>query len=106
MDHRQADLFADFGLAGADRFNVFLIEHDVVGSRRYVKYALLGRWHAMKETQKQPPVLPRLHRWLVRWHILHQNGNVTDAAAKFLRERVESLLDYLDEVLTLHLSPS
>jgi hypothetical protein len=37
--------------------------------------------------------------------ILHQNGNVTDASAKFLCERVESLLDYLDEVLTLHLSP-
>jgi hypothetical protein len=25
MDDRQADLFADFGLAGADRFNILLI---------------------------------------------------------------------------------
>ncbi len=32
MDDRKADLFADFGLAGADRFDIFLIEHDVIGS--------------------------------------------------------------------------
>ena len=31
MDDRQADLFADSGLAGADRFNILLIEHDVIG---------------------------------------------------------------------------
>ena len=30
MDNRPADLFADFGLAGADRFNILLIEHDVI----------------------------------------------------------------------------
>ena len=28
MDDRQADLLADFGLAGADRFNILLVEHD------------------------------------------------------------------------------
>jgi hypothetical protein len=28
MDDRQADLFADFGLAGADRFNILLIKHN------------------------------------------------------------------------------
>ena len=33
MHDRQADLFADFGFAGADRFNILLIKHDVVGSR-------------------------------------------------------------------------
>jgi len=65
MDDRQADLFADFGLAGADRFNILLIKHDVIGPCRHVKYALLGRGHAMEETQKQPPFLPRL-RWLQR----------------------------------------
>jgi hypothetical protein len=26
-----ADLSADLGLAGADRFNIFLIKHDVIG---------------------------------------------------------------------------
>ena len=33
MDDRQADLSTDFGLVGADRFNVLLIKHDVIGSR-------------------------------------------------------------------------
>src|SRR5208337_95401 len=37
--------------------------------------------------------------------ILHQNGNVANATAKFLWQRVERLLDYLDEMLTLHPSP-
>ena len=32
MDDSQADLFADFGLAGADRFDILLIKHDVIGS--------------------------------------------------------------------------
>ncbi len=34
MDNRSADLFADFGLAGADRFNILLVKHDVIGPRR------------------------------------------------------------------------
>ena len=29
-----ADLFADFGLAGAYRFNILLIKHDVIGPPR------------------------------------------------------------------------
>src|ERR1035437_7570786 len=106
MDERQADLFADSGLARADRFNILPIKHDVIGSRRQVKYALLGRGDAMEEPQKQPPLLPRLRRWLVRRHILYQNSNVTNATAKFLWDRVESLLDYLDEMFTLHPSPT
>lgn len=53
-----ADLFADSGLAGADRFNILLIKHDVIGPRRSVKRALFGRGHAMEETQEQPPLLP------------------------------------------------
>src|ERR1019366_2539145 len=106
MDERQADLFADSGLARADRFNILPIKHDVIGSRRQVKYALLGRGYAMEETQKQPPLLPRLRRWLVGRHILYQNSNVTNAPAKFCRERVERLLDYLGEMFTLHRSPT
>jgi hypothetical protein len=60
MDDRQSDLFADFGLAGADRFNISLIKHDVIRPRRQVKDALLGRGHAVEETQEKPPLLPRL----------------------------------------------
>src|ERR1039458_9278980 len=106
MDERQADLFADFGLARADRFNILPIKHDVIGSRRQVKYALLGRRHAMEETQKQLPLLPRLRRWLVGGHILYQNSNVTNAPAKLCWERVERLLDYLGEMFMLHPSPT
>src|SRR6266699_2030866 len=106
MDDRQADLLADFGLARADRFNILLIKHDVIGTCRQVKCALLGRGHAMEETQKQPPLPPRLRRWLVRRHIFYQNSNVTNATAKFLWERVERVLDYLDEMFTFHPSPT
>src|SRR6266581_660213 len=60
----------------------------------------------MEETQKQPPLLPRLRRWLVRRHILYQSSNVTDATAKFLWERIERLLDYVDEMFALHPSPT
>src|SRR5712692_3324527 len=60
----------------------------------------------MEETQKQPPLVPRMRLWLVRRHILYQNSNVTNATAKFLWERVERLLDYLDEMSTLHPSPT
>src|ERR1035437_4820362 len=106
MDERQADLFADSGLARADRFNILPIKHDVIGSRRQVKYALLGRGDAMEETQKQPPLLPRLRRWLVRRHILYQDSDVTNATAKFCWERVERLLYYLGEMFMLHPSPT
>jgi hypothetical protein len=34
MDDRQTDLFADSSLTGADRFNILLIKHDVIGTRR------------------------------------------------------------------------
>ena len=60
----------------------------------------------MEETQKQPPLPPRLRGSLVRRHILYQNGNVPNANAKLLWERVERLLDYLDEMFTLHPSPT
>src|SRR5712692_7516071 len=60
----------------------------------------------MEETQKQPPLVPRMRLWLVRRHVLYQNSNVTNATAKFLWERVERLLDYLDEMFALHPSPT
>src|SRR5215469_5750924 len=102
MDDGQPDLFADFRFTGADRFNIFLIEHDVIGPGRQVKHALLGRGYSMEKTQSETPRQPRLRRLLVRRHILHQNRNVTNATAKFSRERVKHLLDYLDELLSLH----
>ena len=39
-------------------------------------------------------------------HILYQHRNILNATAKFLWERVERLLDYLDEMLALHPSPT
>src|SRR5438552_11092390 len=39
-------------------------------------------------------------------HIFYQNSNVTNATAKFLWERVERVLDYLDEMFTFHPSPT
>ncbi len=59
----------------------------------------------MEETQKQPPLLPRLRRRLLPRRILYQNSNVTNATAEFLWERVERFLDYFDEMITLHHSP-
>ena len=32
MDDSQADLFADFSFVGADRLNILLVKHDVIGS--------------------------------------------------------------------------
>src|SRR2546421_12273152 len=39
-------------------------------------------------------------------HIFCQNSNVTNATAKFLWERIERVLDYLDEMFTFHPSPT
>src|SRR5260370_34437088 len=38
--------------------------------------------------------------------VLHQNSDVTNPTAKFLREGVEHLLRYLGETLTRHRSPT
>ena len=51
VDDCQADLLADFVLIGADRFNILLVKHDVVGSRGQVKTALHCLRHAVEETQ-------------------------------------------------------
>src|SRR5438128_5955742 len=59
----------------------------------------------MEQTQKQPRLPTRLV-WPVRRHGLYQTRNVTNATAKFFWERVERLRDYLDEMFTLHPSPT
>ena len=43
-----ADLMSDFSLVGADRFNVFLIKHDVIRSPGEVKDAPPGRGNAVE----------------------------------------------------------
>src|SRR5262249_24210235 len=102
MDDGQADLFADFRLVGADRLNILLIKHDVIGARGQVKHALLGPGYSVEKTESQMPRPARMRWRLVRRHILYQNSNVMNATAKFWRERVENLLDYLDELLSPH----
>ena len=49
VDDSQADLCADFGLTGADCFDILLIEDDVIWSVRQVEHALLGGRHAMED---------------------------------------------------------
>ena len=58
MYDRQTNLLADFGLAGADRFDIFLIKHDVIWPCGKVEYALLRHGHAMEDTEKQPSLRP------------------------------------------------
>jgi hypothetical protein len=57
MNDSKSDLFADFDLAGTDRFNILLIKHDMIWPRRQIEYALLGGGNAMEDTQKQSPSL-------------------------------------------------
>jgi hypothetical protein len=47
-------------------FNVVLIQTNMSGAAWQVEYALLGGGHAMKDAQKQPPLLSRLRRGLFR----------------------------------------
>ncbi len=103
MHKREADLLANLGLVGADCLNVLLIEDYVVRARGQVKDTLPGHGNAMEDAEKERS-LSGVRRWLVRWKILYQHGNVTDAIAKFRRQRVERLFDYLDEVFTIHSS--
>ena len=102
MDHGSPDLFADLSFACANRFNVLLIEHDVVGSRGHVEDAFPGCGHAPEKTQNQPPSLSRLWWALLRRQVLYQNSNVMDAIAKFRWKRVQCLLDHFDKMFALH----
>src|SRR5215469_7808818 len=106
VDDRQADLFPDLGLGGADSFDVLLIENDVIGPGGQVKDALPGCGNSMEKPQKKFPSLSRLWRRLVRWHVLHQNTHIVNASAKFLWEGIEHALDDLHKTLTFHLSPT
>jgi predicted transcriptional regulator YheO len=38
--------------------------------------------------------------------VLHQHGDVADAATEFFRERVEHILHDFDELYALHASPA
>ena len=60
VDKRLADLVADFCLARTDRFDVLLIKHDVGRTHENIKDALLRRRNAVKDAEKQSPLLPRL----------------------------------------------
>ena len=59
MDDRKADLFADLCLAGADRFNILLVQNDVIGSLGQSNMLLLVVG-AVEDAQKQSRLLPRL----------------------------------------------
>jgi hypothetical protein len=48
---RLSDLVADFGLSGADCFDILLIKHDVSRSHGKIKDALSRRWYAMKDAR-------------------------------------------------------
>jgi hypothetical protein len=48
---RLPDLLVDFRLAGTDRFDIFLVKNDVGRPCRNIKDALLGCWHAVKDTR-------------------------------------------------------
>lgn len=43
-----ADVLTSFGLAGADRLNILLIQYDVIRPHRQVKYAFLRRRHTIE----------------------------------------------------------
>src|SRR5579872_7238475 len=53
------NLLVDFGLSGAHRLDVLLVQHNVIGPGRQGKYALLGCRHAMEKPQKQVSMLSR-----------------------------------------------
>src|SRR5271157_1053513 len=62
VDDRPPDLLANFGLTGADCFNVLLVEHDVIRPCCQVKDALPGPGHSVKQTQEQPSWSSRMGR--------------------------------------------
>jgi hypothetical protein len=58
MLDRQADLFVDFGPAAADRFNILLIKHDVVGrvDRSKVLFLVVGtQWKRPESSRLYSP---------------------------------------------------
>ena len=53
MNHCEPDLCADFGLRGAHRFDVLLVEHDVVRPRWQIEDTLLCHGHAVEEPEQE-----------------------------------------------------
>src|SRR5215467_14945881 len=104
MHESLANLLTNFCLTGANRLDVFLIEHDVGRTGRQVKDALPGGGHAVKDAQKQASLLSGRWGRLVRRVILDQNCDVVDTAAELFRQRIQSLFRDVDEVLALHRS--
>lgn len=102
MNDGTPDLLADFGLAGADRFDVLLVQHNVIRPGGQVEGALLCSGHAMEQSQKKPPSRSRQRRWLIGWGVLDEHGDIADTAAELFRKRVEHLRDHLDEMVALH----
>jgi hypothetical protein len=100
-----ADLMTHFGLARADRLNILLIKHNVIWSCGEVEDAPLRCRHAVKDAQKQPPLLPQLGWSLVRRKIFNEDRDVLDADAELFRQRIQSLFCNLDEIFALHPSP-
>ena len=101
-----ANLMTNFRLIRTDRFDVFLIKHDVGRTNRKVKDALLRCGHPVENAQKQPPLLPSLGWFLMGWKILDKNRNVLDATAKFFRQRILGFFCNPDEFFALHRSPT
>jgi hypothetical protein len=100
VDDRELDLISNFGLGGANRFDVLLVEHDVIRPSREIEYTLLRHWYAVEEPQQE-------FLWARGWglagrKIFHQHGDIADTTAEFLRERVKHLLHDLGELFALH----
>jgi hypothetical protein len=57
MDESLANLMSDFSLIGADRLNISLVKYDVIRPCGQVENAPLRRKDAVKDAQKQTPLL-------------------------------------------------
>ena len=53
VDDGKPDLLSDFGFGGAHRFNVFLVEDNVIRPGWQVEHALLCYGHAVEEPKKE-----------------------------------------------------
>lgn len=83
---------------GANLFNVFLVQHDVVGAGGQVEDTFPGQRHAMKQAQYETLGMCRccwLAGWFPRrglwWEVFDQHGNVVESPAKLLWQRVQYL---------------
>jgi hypothetical protein len=90
VDDRAPDLLPDFGFGGAHRFDILLLEDDVIRPGRQVEDTLLGHRHPVEESQKE---LLGVAGWSLAGQVVfHQHGDIANAAAEFFRERVDHFL--------------